>query len=433
MTERAQSIVMKTLLVLLSCLLAVGPAVAAVPELAPFHARGGLPNFRAKAERGGEVRVAYLGGSITAEEGWRTLSLEFLRERFPRAKVAEIFAAAPGTGSDLGVCRLQADALRHAPDLLFVEFAVNDETARDERVLATMEGIVRQARRMRPELDICFVYTLSFRGLPDLRKGGGTRTVRVMERVAEFYGVPSVHMAATVARRLDEGSLVFGKKDGDRCGPGQVLFTRDGVHPTAEGHRVCMETLAAALPVLLGTGAPAAHGLGEPLAADNWERATIMPVAALGRRDGWTRLPADGRHLAHQPGLIAPETWAAPEAGAALEFTTRGPVLGLAGMSTPDSGQFSVTVDGGAPVTASFFDRFTRADFMRMTAWFYPLPLDDGAHRVRVELTGARLDKAKIKDGPLEDAALYEGHGMFVGGALVAPPDGARRESRQPR
>ena len=34
-----------------------------------------------------------------------------------------------GTGSDLGVFRLQHDVLRQRPDLVFIEFAVNDAGA----------------------------------------------------------------------------------------------------------------------------------------------------------------------------------------------------------------------------------------------------------------------------------------------------------------
>src|ERR1700744_988408 len=68
------------------------------------HARQGLPNFFAKAEHPeGEIKVAYLGGSITAQAGWRVKSLAHFRALFPAAKFSEINAAIGGTGSDLGV------------------------------------------------------------------------------------------------------------------------------------------------------------------------------------------------------------------------------------------------------------------------------------------------------------------------------------------
>ena len=50
------------------------------------QARGGLPNFFAKLNAGGEVKIAYLGGSITAQEGWRPLTLRWFQEHFPSAR-----------------------------------------------------------------------------------------------------------------------------------------------------------------------------------------------------------------------------------------------------------------------------------------------------------------------------------------------------------
>ncbi len=37
--------------------------------LREFRARGGLPNFFTKIRHGDSIKVAYLGGSITAQEG----------------------------------------------------------------------------------------------------------------------------------------------------------------------------------------------------------------------------------------------------------------------------------------------------------------------------------------------------------------------------
>ena len=157
-------------------------------------ARQGLPNWFAKAAAGKEVRVAYLGGSITAQGGWRIKTLEWFQKQYPKAKVHEINAAIGGTGSMLGAFRLQHDVLRHKPDLLFVEFAVNDAGAPPIRLLQTMEGIVRQTWLADPETDICFVYTLTERMLSDLQQGKYPRAASVMERLADHYGIPSIHM-----------------------------------------------------------------------------------------------------------------------------------------------------------------------------------------------------------------------------------------------
>ena len=83
--------------------------------------RAGLPNVFNKLETGKTVRLAYLGGSITAQEGWRPKTLKWFQDQFSTAKVEQINAAIGGTGSDLGVFRLKHDVLDHDPDLLFVD------------------------------------------------------------------------------------------------------------------------------------------------------------------------------------------------------------------------------------------------------------------------------------------------------------------------
>ena len=141
-----------------------GPTVcrpAASPdELVPAvecRERGGVPNVLAKLRGGGEVHIAYLGGSITAQDGWRPKTLAWFRQQFPNAWVSEINAAIGGTGSDLGVFRLQHDVLEHQPDLLFVEFAVNDGGTAPEQIYRCVEGIVRQPGSMsRPPTFVSF-------------------------------------------------------------------------------------------------------------------------------------------------------------------------------------------------------------------------------------------------------------------------------------
>ena len=66
---------------------AVAGAVAAQatqPPLVParlFHIRDGLGNVFEKLKGGGAVRVAYVGGSITAQRGWPPKTLAWFRQR----------------------------------------------------------------------------------------------------------------------------------------------------------------------------------------------------------------------------------------------------------------------------------------------------------------------------------------------------------------
>jgi hypothetical protein len=165
------------------------PSVEAVES----HPRQGLPNFFAKLKQGKDVRIAYFGGSITAQDGWRPKTLKWFQEQYPNAKVSEINAAIGGTGSDLGVFRCGQDVLAEHPDLVFEEFAVNDGGASPEQIYRCMEGIVRQTWRANPETDICFVYTLAGNMLETLQAGKYPRAASAMEKLADFYGIPSIN------------------------------------------------------------------------------------------------------------------------------------------------------------------------------------------------------------------------------------------------
>ena len=113
-----------TITVLLSASLPLavqGQASAAPPkaeyplrDTVDFSVRDGLPNFFAKLKNGGTVKIGYLGGSITAQNGWRIKSRDWFQKQYPKAKVEEINAAIGGTGSDLGVFRIDRDVLAGA-------------------------------------------------------------------------------------------------------------------------------------------------------------------------------------------------------------------------------------------------------------------------------------------------------------------------------
>lgn len=390
-------------------------AQAAEPE---FHPRDGLPNVAARAAGG--LRVAYLGGSITAAaDGWRSLTTGWLGRQYPQAAITEIPAGLPGTGSNLGACRLGYDVLRHRPDLLFVEFAVNDTNAPVERIERTMEGIVRQTWRANPHTDIVFVYTVSTPGLPDLQAGRFPPAARAMEKVAAHYGIPSLHFGVEVARRLAAGDLVF-KVPEAPLDP--RTFSLDGVHPTAAGHQVYFVALQRALPALLADAKPAPHALPTPLHADNWELAGLRLVDEVARHGEWSRVPLDDPNLRGATKALLPPLWRTAAPGGAIEFEFTGRTFGLLGIAAPDSGRFRVTVDDLSPVTGTFFDAYVSPTFCRQREWFYPGALSDGPHRVRIELVAEPVDKAGIKAAagkPIENPAPYAAQTLTLVGVLV--------------
>ncbi len=266
----------------LSCLLAAALArAAAEPPLVQaklFRVRGGLGNVFAKLAGGGEVKIAYFGGSITAAAGWRVKTLGWFRETWPGAKVKEIHAAIGGTGSDLGAFRCHKDVIAHKPDLVFIEFAVNDGGAKPDRIHQTIEGIVRQIWRANPRTDICFVYTYRIGYEKDLRRGLCPRAASADERIAAHYGIPSINVALRIVELERAGKLIFTVPRGQQGPGGKLVFSHDSCHPTGPGHDIYRDVIAATLTEFQKQSKPGPHTLPKPFAPDNWEDARLAAI-----------------------------------------------------------------------------------------------------------------------------------------------------------
>jgi lysophospholipase L1-like esterase len=360
------------------------------------HARGGLPNFFAKAAGSGDVRVGYLGGSITAQDGWRPKTLAWFKKNFPTAKFSEINAAIGGTGSDLGVFRLQHDVLDQKPDLLLVEFAVNDGGASPERIHQAMEGIVRQTWKADPNTDICFVYTLAQNQLADLDKGFFQRSASAMEVLAEHYAIPTIHMGVEVAKLAREGKLTFkGEKPKDwKPADSPLLFSTDGVHPIPEtGHELYLQAIVRSMePIRAASGKPAPHKLETPLRADNWENAKMIPLRQEMLSGKWEKLdPTKG--IAKNFNKRMGDVWKACEPGATLSFSFNGTFAAIYDVMGPDGGIVGIKVDDHPEKNATRIDGYcVYSRIQKLDVGTVPA----GAHHVAITLKPDAPDKKKI-------------------------------------
>lgn len=394
-----------------------------------FYVRTGLPNVAAKLARGEEVRVAFLGGSITAAHGWRVFTMENLRRLHPGARFIEINAAVSGTGSNYGAMRLERDVLRHQPDLIFVEFAVNDGGQSAVAIEAQMEGIVRHTWTAFPRTDICFVCTVSEGMVNDLLAGRYPPSTRAMELVAEHYAIPSFSFGVEVTKRLRAETLVFSAPAvvaADAAGndtDGRLIFTRDRTHPTDAGHRVYGGRLALALPEFLAAGKAGEHVLLAARRADAWALARIILATELEKDGRWSDVPANDPHRRAQASeALVPPLVAAFAPGATISFHFKGTVLGLIGLKGPENGQFRITVDDLPPQTGTLFDSFSQPGRFFLKPWFFVGPLADTEHRVRLELLPTKIDKEAImkKAGtPIKDPQPFAAHGLYFGGFLI--------------
>ncbi len=413
---------------------AMARAEAKKPDAFPLadavecHARAGLPNLFAKLEAGKEMHIAYLGGSITAQAGWRVKTLKWFQDQYPKAKVTEINAAIGGTGSDLGVFRLQHDVLRLKPDLLFVEFAVNDGGAAPEDIQRWMEGIVRQTWRADPAIDICFVYTVTQSLVGPMLEGKYPRAASASERVAEHYGIPTIHMAMEVARLAKEGKLLWAAKlpktdEEKKAVEGKFVFAPDNVHPHPEtGHELYLAAVVRSMTPIKAAGKVGPHAVGAPLIADNFENAKMLPLGAAKLSADWKKLDETDKMA---KGWLSrmPEFWKADKAGATVTFKFKGTAAAIYDLLGPDCGQVVVTLDDQPPVTRPRFDRYCVS--WRLASLMIGRNLPDAVHTVKIELSPDSPDKAKIfKDGKQDaenpqDNPKYKPNNWYAGAIMI--------------
>ena len=169
--------------------------------------RAPLANTLYRLEKDKELRVAYFGGSVTVGYGasdtekysWRARTTAWLKEAFPDADITEINAAIGATGSYLGSFRTERDIVSQKPDLLFVEFAINDvyngETIKSAEL--HYESIVRQVRKALPFCDIVAVFTTDS---GRTASGGDYMQQKGHDAIAKLYDIPSVNIGRALTR-----------------------------------------------------------------------------------------------------------------------------------------------------------------------------------------------------------------------------------------
>lgn len=387
------------------------------PNLEEFHQRGALPNFFKKIKSGKEVTIAYIGGSITeASNGWRDSTFNWFGATYRGTSFKQVNATIGGTGSNLGVFRMEQDVLSHHPDLVFVEFAVNDGGPA-EGTYKSMEGIVRKTWRKYPKTDICFVYTIAENGIKALQGGTYQNTAIAMEQIAEHYQIPSIHMGVEVIRMLDSGKLIFTGVPEEH--PDKIVFTKDRTHPlSASGHPIYARVVARNFLKMAATIADQPHVLKAPYIKDNWEDAQMVPLSKLKTKNDWETLsPADT--LSRKFVKYMPELYKAKIPGASFTIKFNGKVLGVYDLIGPKSSIVDVVIDGERPIEVYRFDGWGNA--YRKNAFFLK-ELPDGDHEVTFLVTGKAFDKAAIllkRNINITDPEEYKENSWFISKILI--------------
>lgn len=357
-----------------------------------FDLRSGLANCMAKFAKEKSGRIAFVGGSITFNGGWRDELMGYFKNRFPETTFDFIATGIPSVGSVGHAFRLDTDVLAKGPvDLVFVEAAVNDHNydgRPDAAALARrgMEGVVRQLRVKCPLTDVVEMHFVHNIHMAEWQAGKTPYTIAEHEKVAAHYGCPSLNLSREVSDRIAAGQFTWA---GD---------FRD-LHPSPYGQRVYGNSMTRMLDAAFATpGVVKPHGLPaaplDPASYANGRYGKLenaKPGAGFTLNPNWT--PANGQEV--RPGFGNGPALVAESPGAVMTYDFEGSGFGLFLAAGRDTGVIDYTIDGGPVRTLDTWSQWSGSLHLP-----WPVMLADdlpkGKHSVTIRTTDKKKDRTAL-------------------------------------
>ena len=334
-----------------------------------------------------KLNVGYFGGSITDGTGasdeektsYRALVTEWFRKTYPDAEISAFNASIGGTGTGYGTFRCDRDLLARDPDLVFIEYCVNDFGDSYDNVLPQAEAIIRKIRKTRPLVDVIAVVSTDEDVAAALESGRAFESRDAMLTVAHRYGVPSADPGSALLTRVLRG------------GDDWKTYAPDGSHPSDLGHRVMADVITSVVSELLEksekASAPVPHDLPEPLCPEALDGGTMTECRDI------KNLKMNGFRIVPSEDSRYEEVLESESVGDSFSFDFEGPVLGLIWAGGCVNGDVKVSVDGGEPVNVRSWDHVVRS-FHKMQAALFMKGLDPSVpHHAEIVVSHQYTDK----------------------------------------
>ena len=187
-----------------------------------------LKNLMKRAANGESLVIGFLGGSITQgslsstpETCYAYLVYEWWKKSFPNAEFSFVNGGIGGTTSHYGGARAWKDVLCYRPDIVTVDFSVNDDA--NEFFEETYEGTLRRLL-MAPSAPAVVV-------LNNVFYDTGKNAQEYHNRIADHYGIPHVSIKDTIYPDVESGKIV------------RADITPDNLHPNDKGHRLVADEI----------------------------------------------------------------------------------------------------------------------------------------------------------------------------------------------
>jgi len=361
------------------------PVKKPLPHTPYIEVNRGLINAYEKFKTTKKGTVAFLGGSITYNPGWRNKTAQYLQEHFPETEFIFIAAGIPSLGSTPHAFRFQRDVLEKGiPDLLFVEAAVNDRGNgfSEKAQIKGLEGILRQMYAKNPKADVVMMAFAEPAKNTDYDAGKEPVEVGVHQRIAKYYGAAYINLAREVYDRIKavEFSWQYDFKD---------------LHPSPYGQEVYFQTIKELLK--LDPDYPKIENikLPDPIDKHSYEQASYHNVSEAKKLSGFkldpSWKPAD--KVSTRPGFVDVPMLVGETGNASFEFDFKGKAVGIAIISGPDAGNISYSIDGKK---TQKLDLFTRWSTQLHLPWYLILSdeLSSGKHILKLTISQERNDNS---------------------------------------
>ena len=354
--------------------------------------RGNLQNSLIQFEKEKTGRVAFIGGSITQMEGYRPILTGWLQKRFPETKFEFVNAGISSTCSTTGAFRLQDHVLNKGRiDLFFVEFAVNDDQDAGhtrQNCIRGMEGIIRQARTVQPEMDIICTHFVNPGMLKTLQEGQTSLSMAAHEMVLQHYGVSTNFAARELADRIEAGTMSWKQFGGTHPG-------KTGNMMAAEGAKRILEA-AWSQPLNKSSSRKPHRVPSSPLDEGSYINGHFLSPGKASKDKGfsfiqpeWKKIPGSFRNTFAGMKLLC-----ADQAGAETTIKFEGPTLGAYVLAGPDAGILETSIDGGEFAPVDLYHNYSRGLHYPRTV-IMASDLNQGNHTARIRVANKKNSRSK--------------------------------------
>ena len=317
------------------------------------------------------INIGYVGGSITEDDKYRSHVLKYLEAKYPENSFVEIKGGVSGTPSYLGVHRFDRDVLSQNPDLVFIEFSVNDFTHYQDLFERSMEGMIRKSLKQNPDMIISVIGTAAAGYLKYFYfQGKEPEMVQSHKKVAAYYNIPYINVGKAFSDYIQ------------RSGEDIIKYLPDEVHPNLEGGKIYADEITNYLDNYDWN----IDFKSEPMTVNNLENATLF-MADKYVAHPWKVSETDMR--GKNPTFIYSD-----EVGATLELDFYGSVFGLYSTRDGDSGDLEFCIDGGEWGKVSMWDTFCLS-FDRACCEILADNLEKTHHHIKMRIPETKNEQSK--------------------------------------